>query len=287
MPPTKTYLLAPNFSYHPGTIRLGDILRDPFDPTAHLSRLPPSTPSSPTNTTTTTTTHTDLDATFTTTTSHTLQTSLFAKFLGLAQARASGGIDRDQSQSYTTDRLETQYFTHTPTPTDVTERLNHPAVTAAMHAGVYRKSPVYMITGLKIARGLKVEISRGKGSNVGVGVGAPVAASGVEVGAEVDASRREDVQSAYRTEVDVIFAYQLHVISRGGWRGKGEVGVRRYVTDAAFLEEEEEGKVVEEGVEVEAAGEGAIRVADEEMEVGVEVVEEDGEECVCLVPLDG
>ncbi|KAL1840959.1 hypothetical protein VTJ49DRAFT_7565 [Mycothermus thermophilus] len=40
MSKVKTFLLAPNFTYHPGMFRLGDIIQDPTDPTLPLSRAP-------------------------------------------------------------------------------------------------------------------------------------------------------------------------------------------------------------------------------------------------------
>ena len=49
---------------------------------------------------------------------------------------------------------------------------------------MFGKKDVYIITGLKVARGLKVQIERGKEWNADAGAGVPavVAAGGLEVG---------------------------------------------------------------------------------------------------------
>ncbi|KAK1830612.1 hypothetical protein QBC39DRAFT_383093 [Podospora conica] len=272
----KTYILAPNFTYRPNTsICLGDIIQDPSDPTRPLSSLPSAVP---------TESHLDYDARLATSTSSSLNGSVFAKFLDLAEARLGAGVSRDARDVYAMERLETVYFTKQPTEEEAAERVKDARVAAAINAGVFGKKPVYMISALKIARGLRVETGRGRGWNADVGVGVPLAAAlGVplEVGVEVGGGRERAVEASWTVGEDVVFAYQCHVLGYKGWRG-GDVGVKVYRSKVAFLNEGG-GGVVEEVVEVVAAGEQDVRAFDEEMVVTAVEAREGGEVCVCLV----
>lgn len=189
-------------------------------------------------------------------------------------------------ESYTIERLETVYFTKQPTDEEAAERVKkEEKVRAVVNSGVLGKRNVYMITGLKVARGLKVVTGRGEGWDVSGGFGAPVvAAAGVEVGAEGGVERRREVEVEYEVGEgqDVVFAYQLHVIKHKGWRGRYvDVGV--YKPEAAFLNEDEEGGGGDgHQVEVVPADEGEVRGFDEEMSVSVFTVKEAEESCVCV-----
>ena len=62
----------------------------------------------------------------------------------------------------------------------------------------------------------------------------------VSVGAEVGGSRRREVEHSSKSGVDIIFAYQLHVIAEKGWRKKN-LEVRTYKGKHAFLGEQTPG----------------------------------------------
>jgi hypothetical protein len=278
--PIKTYLLAPNFTYRPNTsICLGDIIADPSDPTKPLSSAPASSLSPPL-----TQTHLDFSAHLQQTTSSSLQGSIFAKFLEVAEARLGGGVSHDVLDSYTIDRLETVYFTKQPTDEEAAERVKEEKVRAAVSAGWGGKRDVYIITGLKIARGLKVVTGRWKGWNVDAGVGAPVLASGgVEVGVEGGVARQKGVEVSYEVGdgQDVVFAYQLHVVKHRGLRGK-RVEATLYAPQAAFLNDEKDETGGGEGLEVVVASEDEVRKYDQEMPVSIFTAKDGEDSCICL-----
>ncbi|KAK0646807.1 hypothetical protein B0T16DRAFT_511291 [Cercophora newfieldiana] len=230
-----------------------------------------------------TTTHLDLDTQLSTSTSTTLQGSIFAKFLEVAEARLGGGISRTLLDAYTIDRLETVYFTTHPTDEDAAQRVKEPKVSAVVNSGIFGKKDVYMITGLKVARGLKVETGRAKGWNANAGVGVPLAAAaGLEVGLEVERAREKSVESAYSAAQDVVFAYQLHVVKHKGFRGK-YVNVGVYKPEGAVLDDDEEGVAGRDMVQVAVAGEDEVWGFDEEMPVTVIPAKDGEDDCVCIV----
>jgi hypothetical protein len=301
----KTYLLAPNFTYHPNTsICMGDIILDPADPTKPLSSLPlDTTTNDPTNPLYKTESHLDHDATFTRSKATHLQGSVFAKFLQTAHARLGGASGSDALDAYEIDRLETVYFRKQPTDAEGARRVREdPAVRAAVNSGggVFGgKRAVYMVTGLKIARGFRVVSGRKRGvrgggevgvKGMGLGMGMDMMGGGVEVGAEVSAGREEDVQLALRAGQDIVFAYQLHVIAHKGWRRRAvDVGV--YKPKAAFLSEDGEGSGVagageEDRVEMMLAGEEGVLAFDDEMPMETSPAVDGDGMCVCIVFTD-
>lgn len=293
MATTKTYLLAPNFTYHPNTsICIGDIILDPSDPTKPLSSLPLPLENNP-NPLYTTESHLDHDATLTHTRSTSLHGSVFAKFLQTAHARLGGSSGTDVLDAYAIDRLETLYFRKQPTDAEAARRVREDGgVRAAVNnAGVFGgKRPVYMVTGLKIARGFRVVSGRRRTVRVGGEgeVGGEVV-HGVGVGVDVGAGREEDVQLAMRSGQDIVFAYQLHVIAHKGWRGR-DVDVGVYKPKAAFLSEEEEedmgGRGEGDEVEMRAADEEGVLAFDDEMPMEVSSVADGDGMCVCIAFTD-
>ncbi|KIW11594.1 hypothetical protein PV08_10895 [Exophiala spinifera] len=239
----KTFILAPNFSFSPDTsICMGDIVQDPSDPTRPLSSSPRAELE--------TATHTDYDAELTKSASTGVGGGVWATFLqGVASLKLYGEVKKETATSYTIDRLETVYFKRQPTDEQASRWTLEPRVAAAIDAGLVRKKPVYLVSGLKIARGFR--LSRGASSSshrAGVGAEAPVAAltggGVVGVGADVDVERARSEEQSWRSDEDVVFAYQLHVIAQKGWRRENTKGknrradVRVYKSKAAFLSED-------------------------------------------------
>lgn len=94
MATVKTYILAPNFTYHPDTsICMGDIIQDPSDPTKPLS-IPPDPSALAAES------HIDYDAKFSEQKSHSLKGSIWATFLQTVSARSGGGVSGDVLDQY-------------------------------------------------------------------------------------------------------------------------------------------------------------------------------------------
>ncbi|KAL7805251.1 hypothetical protein V8C44DRAFT_341270 [Trichoderma aethiopicum] len=237
----KTYLLAPNFTFEPdGPIRIGNIIADPFYPLKPLS-----TPVHPPLTAT----HVDLDCTFSRESDKSLHGSLWAKFLQNANGKIGQKLSKDIQLQYTIDSLETIRIKDDPSDEEAMNRIREPKVQSAIKAGLSGAAPVYMITGLKVAKGFrmnkKVTISRQKAS---LGIGFSVA-EGVVIGADGNVTHSTTTSETFQSSSSIIFAYQLHIIGPKSW-WRRRIGIDVYAPKSAFLNtdedvEEEEGVVIE------------------------------------------
>ncbi|KAK9422907.1 hypothetical protein SUNI508_04574 [Seiridium unicorne] len=183
--------------------------------------------------------------------------------------------------------LETRYLNDEPPDDDpnIAIRLSEPKVRATIQAGLFGKQPVYMITGVKIARGLAVRNERSTRVGGGPGSTLPVMES-VSVGGELRGERRDAKANAFKGgKEDIVFAYQLHVIRLKGRKKNMVVGV--FESEAALLHGEE----VPSGLDVEGATIGMataeeIREISDDEDTGIEtceVLDADGLKCVCIV----
>ncbi|KAK8071439.1 subtilisin-like protein [Apiospora hydei] len=206
-----------------------------------------------------------------------VRAGLWAHFLQTVGVGADARRDADVSAEYQIDRLETRYLRDDdggdPLAAEkgLRARLDEPRVRAVMKARVLgRRVPVYMISGLKIARGLRVRRETRRTVGGGVSGDVPVAPDGVlaGVGGEFGAERRDEQTSSFRGgEEDVIFAYELSVIRLRGRKDRETVEVDILEHAAALLHEEDKPKENEENTEI------TVGAADVEgiMESGVEV----------------
>ncbi|KAL7797030.1 hypothetical protein V8C43DRAFT_277976 [Trichoderma afarasin] len=275
-----TYILAPNFTYHPNTsICMGDIVEYPDDPTKPLSSVPEPELKH-------TTRHFDYDNEFGNQSILSLRGSIWAKFIEKANAKIGSGTSDELLTKYTIRRLETVYFTKQPTDEEAAKRIKEKRVKAAVNAGLLMKKPVFMITGLKIARGFQSSTNINSTVNADVKVEAPVPPD-AGMGSGVGYSREERAMENHRTGQDIIFAYQLHIIThrRKGLKLQKDVDIRLFKTPAAFLATDEEGGE-EDSVAVAVATASILRDFDKEIELEVIGVDDSGEESVCLVSGD-
>ncbi len=272
----KTFILAPNFTYHPDTsICMGDIIADPSDPTKPLSSLSRADLEA--------VTHMDYDAELNKTTSTLFGGSIWATFLQTASVKLHGEVKNDATTKYTIDRLETIYYKKQPTDDQAAQWVLEPRVAAAINSGLVRKKPVYMVSALKIARGFRVASGVSASRSAGVGAAAPVTPE-VGLGADVDVTRSRSAEQSFRSTEDIVFAYQLHVIAHKGWR-QDQAAIGVYKSKAAFLSEDKtEAESGKKAVEASAANEQDVRHAFSEDMVEDVLEAVDGEELVqCIV----
>ncbi|RSM08256.1 hypothetical protein CDV31_008264 [Fusarium ambrosium] len=204
----KTYLLAPNFTLEPdGPIRIGNIIADPFRPTKPLSSPlePPLTA-----------THTDFECSFTRERSKSLNGSVWAQFLQTASAKVGSGVSKALLSEYTMDSLETTRLKQDLSDEEADLRAREPMVKAAIESGLSGTAPVYMITGLKIAKGFRLNKSATSTREGNVSAGIPITEE-VGAGADFSASSSRSTGESLRASSDIIFTYQLHVIAQKGW----------------------------------------------------------------------
>ncbi|KAH7142810.1 hypothetical protein B0J13DRAFT_556050 [Dactylonectria estremocensis] len=269
-----TYVLAPNFTYHPNTsICMGDIVEYPDDPTKPLSSVPESEFKPITR-------HFDYDNELSNRDIKSLRGSIWANFLEKASAKIGDGTSDELLNKYTIRRLETLYFTKQPTDEEAAERVKEKKVKAAVNAGLLKKKSVFMITGLKVARGFQLSSSVSSTTNAEAKLETSVT-SGAGMGTDADYSREKKAEQKHQTGQDIIFAYQLHIITHKGWAQK-DVDITVHKARAALLnDDKKEGG--QDSVDVEAATESALRDFDKELKVEAISAKDGKEDCVCVV----
>ena len=270
----KTYLLAPNFTFEPdGPIRIGIIIADPFHPTKSL-HIPTTKPA--------VAKHTDLDVTHARQKSRSHHHSIWAQFFSTASANIRAGASSDVHTQYTMNSLETIRMKEDPTDKDAAELLNIPEIKATVSAGLMGFAPVYMITGIKIARGFRLSTRTSQTHDAQLGGSVPITDT-LGAGGEMSGSRRVVVEDSLHSGSDIIFAYQLHVVAPKRWWRRLENNV--YTPSAAFLSENEESGREGEATARSATVELLMRAAEEEENDTVkesEVIDNDSV-CECLL----
>lgn len=231
-----TYMLAPNWIYHPGeSIALGNIIADPSLPHLAISR-PPSkndldkegAASLPKIQK-----HTDTDWRLAAGSRRNLSAGLWATFLDIFGVRLRAERGRISDADYTMNSLQTVYFTDLPSQAYVRQCIAaEPELRELMRLDNLFGRPVYMITGLKIARGfsLSANSSSATGGSAKAGAGTGDAAAG----GEFAASRETAGQLNFSSASDIVFAYQLMKIKPKGWKQK-RLERSEYHSSAAFL----------------------------------------------------
>ncbi|GJC88680.1 hypothetical protein ColLi_11518 [Colletotrichum liriopes] len=277
---TKTYILAPNFTYKPnGPIQIGSIIADPFRPAKSLSQLtvPPVVE-----------TVVESNHEASRQTGRSLKLSLWAHVLNVAGAGIGASGTRDAADSISIERLETRYLAQDPADDDpeLALRLREPRVQAAIMAGLYGRAPVYLVSGVKIARGLSVRSEMGRAAGGSLRATVPAAqAVGFDIGAEVEGERRRIKTSSFTGgDEDVLFAYQVHVIKAKGRKTRERVVVDVFESDAAFLHDDDDdedarGSEDKESIQIEMGSVESLEKAARQMDMVIEseeVVRADG-----------
>ncbi|KAF4954706.1 hypothetical protein FSARC_12036 [Fusarium sarcochroum] len=274
MAAVRTYILAPNFQYKPsGPIQIGNIIADPFQPARALSNLPEH--KAPDIETITEYAHE-----LTQERGHSIGIGFWAQFLQSIGANVSVDHGKDILQEYSIEELETRYMRNEPldNDADLAQRLAEPRVQTAIKAGVFGNQPVYMITGVKIARGLSVRTALSRTIGGGLGSTMPVVES-VSVGGEITTERRNGITNSFAAgEEAIVFAYQLHKISRRGRKQNITTGV--FESSAAFLHGDVESNKKAD-VSVRLATIDDLRNEDLVLEA-CELVDDDGVRCACI-----
>lgn len=233
----KTYILAPNFQYKPsGPIQLGNIIADPFRPTKPLSTLPEDeTDNKPAIESVL-----EYDHEIAREEGRAVGISFWTHFLAHIGADVDLTRGRDTLQQYSIAQLETRYLRDEPLDddADLARRLREPRVQAAVNAGLFGRRPVYLVTGLKIARGFSLHTQLRRSVGSGIGAEAPVV-SLVSTGVRVGSERRDGFTNSFTAgDEAIVFAYQLHKIRPPGRKQGAVVDVFR--SEAAFLHDDDD-----------------------------------------------
>lgn len=214
-----TYFLAPNFTFKPetGPIHLGSIIVDPLRPQRPLSKVDRPT----------------LEARYprierfveaernlSRDTGHDLALAVWAQFLQSVGPRITGERSISTSTEYTSEFLTTAYFAEDPSDVEIKRRISDPKIQAVMRGDFFTFGghPVYMITGLKIAKGFVA--SKGSAKSYAVGLEGtatvPIPIGTVDVGAGISHGQSRGKHDSWKSTEDIVFAYQLLKIK---WKG--------------------------------------------------------------------
>jgi hypothetical protein len=239
MAPGKGYVLMTDFTTHPDAFpALGAVIQDPLRPndTAPLSVLTEQPG---------VTAHPDKHKTVRSS-AFELHGSIWAQFCqNMFRAKIGADVGNDTVTTFETKKLETRYMTKAVDPNEVRERAKTSNVQDAMNVGGLIGKPVFMISGLKVARGFKhstVEISKHVVDTAAEAQATEQVSVGGAAGGSSRVGYQEEVNSLPAPENDpgkhdIIFAYQLHIIARKAWwefwKKKG-MTVKRYEPEGGF-----------------------------------------------------
>ncbi|UKZ69236.1 uncharacterized protein TrAtP1_010245 [Trichoderma atroviride] len=238
----KTYLLAPNFRFKPqsGPIALGNLITDPLRPhraltTVDADYLQANYPRIETIT--------EQDHALSRATGHDISVGVWAQFVQTVCAKTSGQRNSTAQTSYTMDSLEAMYFVTDPSLEEIEARLKVPRVHGFVKASSFPglRKPVYMVTGLMIAKGFvaRQETRESTGAQVEANGTVPMPGSDVRLGVKLSKSTYNTQSDAWRVIEDIVFAYQLLKIEIKGWKGtKLQYNELRH--KAAYLSRDEE-----------------------------------------------
>ncbi|KAI4623397.1 hypothetical protein J4E83_004791 [Alternaria metachromatica] len=170
-----------------------------------------------------------------------LATKLYTAFGGQADAQRS----KDWKTTYKFDRIDSVMLARNPRVEQVQElRSTNKAVRDAL-----TKGPIYIISSLKLANGLKYANEHMRDKEAGMGGQAHVTQEATFEG-DVKGSKSGKTSETYNMMGNVILAYKLQIVKTKGWKWKGEVDLSTGTYDpgrAGFMSKE--GELLEEPLE--------------------------------------
>lgn len=289
-----TYLLAPNFHFRAGTgpIALGNIIADPLRPHRALTTVDAGTlkaiyPRVET--------FTYYDRSMKLVTSHDVSMAVWAQFVQTVSAKVSGERGTSMHTNYTMDALDTTYFVTDPPLEEIEVRLKVPRVQAVVKAGSMPglRQPVYMVTGLMIARGFAALQERGKhkAGEVEVSGNVPTPTGDAGLRANLAKSASTEESDMWKAGEDIVFAYQLLKIEVMGWKGT-KIKYDELRHKAAYLskddEDDEEDDEDEITGQVTASAASVVNLPVSHSSGGIATVElgEGGSKITCISAID-
>ncbi|RSL66888.1 hypothetical protein CEP51_012728 [Fusarium floridanum] len=252
-----TYFLSPNWNFPPGgRIAIGNIIRNPLKPHLFLTK----GGGQPTTSSLERRWRLSLE------TATTKSLTLWGTFLEKIRLGTTAQQDRIKNGKFTMESLETIYLSEDPSPEEIKARCNDPLVREYMRLDSLLCSPVYMVTGIKVAKRFKLEGEKSSSTSFEFEGGGEVSQE-ASIGINAAATKRERIADEFESDGDIVFAYQLMKITPKGWRKEKRLKTDEYQHRQAFLVDEEED---EKEVEVEI---GEVVLEDVEELKGVQVVD--------------
>ncbi|KAK4083736.1 uncharacterized protein Triagg1_1398 [Trichoderma aggressivum f. europaeum] len=241
-----TYLLAPNWTYRPnGPIALGNIIVDPFRPQYAVSR--------PTKPLPKTETATENNWVFETEKIRSVNVSIWTRLFNQLSIKLGPNRQKTDTIKIVMESLETTYFRDEPSMQDIHEIAKEPIVQSVLKADSLFRSPVYMVTGLKIAKGFQLVHHGSSGRGLSAEILESVAPD-MSVGGNANIEITTATSKAFEAADDVVFAYQLLIIKPKGWGSNTTFKLDDYRHKAAMLVDSNNDEEGEEEIEIEYGG---------------------------------
>ncbi|TFA97985.1 hypothetical protein CCMA1212_010210 [Trichoderma ghanense] len=242
-----TYLVAPNWTYRPGgSIALGNIVLDPFRPQHVLSK--------PTKPLPETETAMEYNWTLATEKLRSINVSIWTRMFDQLSVKLGPRRNRGQKIKFYMKALETVYFKELPSMEEIQERVNEEKVRTILSPSSIFRYPVYMVTGVKIARGFTL-VHEGTEQYMFNVKGADTVTPQLAVGASVGMASKTTRSDGFQSGNEIIFAYQLLIIKPKGWGQKMAYQLDDFRHKAALLvdddDDDDDDDEAEEDVEVE------------------------------------
>lgn len=143
-------------------------------------------------------------------------------------ASANVGLQSDKSilDHYNMDTLETITYKCDITDNEAAEMVNNDTkIRYTIKNSIMGSAPVYIVTGLKIAKGIHLTSEFTKSKGFSAGANTPIIYQ-VSAGADLVVSQGKTFTEQSSTTQDTVFAYQSHEVANKGWWKK-----RRFDTD--------------------------------------------------------
>ncbi|KAJ5532849.1 hypothetical protein N7494_009401 [Penicillium frequentans] len=207
-----TWFLPPDFTFTPeGPLRLGTIITHPARPTLVLASLPGDTGIIlPKETTLVEPNHSHEKSI---SRSHSL--NIWANFLEVTSATVKIDTGRQNVESYGTVDHEIRFFADPLTPSVASAITALPDVKKHINSGVFGRRPVYIVTGLRIARTsftVSKDVSKTLGGEISGSGTIPGGIVPITAGAGISGSSERKTTGSYDTAPGIVFAYRLSVI---------------------------------------------------------------------------
>jgi hypothetical protein len=232
--PTKTFHVCSSFDAPPpptGPIQLGYIIKSIDDPYSALNSGEYIEPDH---------VHRTWKSNFKASSSQ-IQKCKFGLWSELLQLTGLGGSlnlshNREAEYIYVFDRVETSFFV--PSDEYYMESLSLPSIQRYLKNRRYR-SPVYIITGMKVVRGAKVEMIESKGKEAGekIGFNRTLAGVPITIGPEAKVTSKIAKLNSFDGSSDFVFAIKVRKLTL---KRDGTIKHRQVTKGAMFGIEREE-----------------------------------------------
>ena len=287
---TKTYFLAPNFNFPPDSfISLGHIITNPADPGTSLN---PDSPlsSDPSFFAQRVVTHVEYDSERLIERCFHAKLGVWARFVGqFGLGDVSVRTENAKAEIYKFRELETKFFQ--PTDDFLDKIVLLPQVLRTLTESKYRK-PVYMITGVKIARGAMVrrEVAGAWRSSAKAGIDGEPTGLPIDMTVGGEALKTTKEKESFSNSSDFVFAFRLRQIFYKKGRER-RIRNRDYTDGALFATGSEENNAGEAKVSVLGLANSDVTPNDIESTDGIleqlpALDDDDEEECQCVLIKD-